>query len=294
MLARRLIALLVLVGCGRGDAKESLPPASAVPPPSVPSIAPPPAMSVSADESGGGIGIGTTRAKVEAKIAAKASGVISEIAVEEGDRVKKGAVLFRLDARQQALAVEQAKVGMRAAEVALKAAELDLKRVQELSSKQAAPPAALDQAQSRHDQAKVGVDQAKVGLAMAQKALADTSATAPFDGVISAKFASVGESVTMMPATIVVVLQDDSELEVRARLPESALATVEPGDGVEVKIPSVNKKVKAKLERVNPSVDLRTRTIEVVVRIDNADKKLRPGMMAELLVDGVQPAKDKK
>lgn len=287
-----LLSLIVLAlgsasGCGRANAEHELPLGSAAPPPpSIPKLADVKANAPVVVGALGKAGVGTLHPSKEAQLAAKATGVIQEMRVEQGDRVKQGQLLFRLDARQAGLGVEQAKAAVAAAEVAQKAAQLDYGRAKELFDRGSLPPAQHDQAKARLDGANVAVSQANVALSMAQTAAADTSVVAPFAGVITARFKTAGEMVTMMPPTVVVVLQDLEQLELRARLPDRALASLAVGDPLHLFFPSLALKRDVPVARLNPSVDSRTRTVEVIAMIDNKSGELRPGMLAEVDFDG--------
>jgi RND family efflux transporter MFP subunit len=229
---------------------------------------------------------GTLKARHEAELGPKMSGVLTQITVEEGDRVKKGQLLFRLDAAQAALSVNQARTALVSAEVGRDAAQLEFNRAAELIKGGSIAPAVFDQAKSRLDGAKSAVEQAKAAVNLAQRGAFDTGVYSPIDGVVTAKLKSTGETVTMVPPTIVLVVQDVEKLELRARLPESSLAQVEEGTELEMVASSIGLKRRVKVKRVNPAIDPRTRTVEVVADVDNADGKLKVGMLAEVGLAG--------
>lgn len=225
---------------------------------------------------------GTLFARHEAQLGPKMSGIITQIAVEEGDHVKKGQFLFRLDPAQGSLAVDQAKAGVATAEVGYDAAKLDFARATELMQKGSIAPAAYDQAKAGHDRALTTLSQAKVGLQQAQRALADTAVYSPIDGIVTSKLKSVGETATMMPPTVVLIVQDVDKLELRARLPERALANIKQGSVIRMTATSVKVTREVKIKRVNPTIDQRTRTVEVVADVDNTSSELKVGMLVEV------------
>lgn len=290
MNARRLlliVALFGLSGCKKAGNDGGLPPAagSGVAAPEIPAVGNP---VESAEEAGAPRGdgalfaTGTLFPKAEAQLGPKMSGVLSAVKVEQGDKVKKGQLLFQLEGGQTALSVKQAKNLLDAAKVALRSAETDYNRTKELFDRGSVAPATFDQVQARYDGAKAQVAQAEVALSMAQKASSDTTVRSPIDGVVTQKLKSVGETVTMMPPTIVVVVQDVSELELRARLPERALSKLQPGTRIIVRLPALGVERLVPVERVNPSIDMLTRTVEVVAKLDNSDGLLKPGMLADI------------
>jgi len=276
--------LLAATGCKTANGKEQLPPPNSSGAPAVPAVADPegPEGDAGSAHADALTGTGTLFPRAEAQLGPKASGVLSAVSVEEGDKVKKGQMLFRLEAGQAALSVKQAKTMLSAAEVGLRSAETDYKRTKELFDRGSVAPATFDQVQARYDNAKSAVDQAKVALSMAQKASSDTVVRSPIDGVVTAKLKSVGETVTMMPPTVVLVVQDVKVLELRARLPERSLSKLGTGTLLHMRVPALGIERTTPVKRVNPSIDALTRTVEVVAELDNADGKLKPGMLVEI------------
>lgn len=288
-----LLALVAsVVGCQHHQVGHDLPPAagSGVAPPKIPTLRD---LAASGTAGSGGApnernsfsGTGTLRASHEADLGPKVTGVITAILVDEGDKVKKGQVLFRTQSSQAASAVSQAKAALDSAKVALASAKLDYTRTEQLYKTGAVAPATHDQVKARYDSATAAVDQARAGLSAAEHALADTVVRSPIDGVVTAKLKNVGEVATLMPPTTVLVIQDVVHLELRARLPERALGNIGPGDWIRLSLPALGIQRRVAVKRINPAVDPRSRTIEVIADVDNRDGKLKPGMLAEVSFD---------
>jgi RND family efflux transporter MFP subunit len=286
---RALLAGLLLstaaVGCKRRDGTKDLPPAQgagAAPMPTLPSVA-------KAEEGGAvvpteGHTTGTTFPRAEAQIGPNAGGVIAQILVKEGDRVRKGQVLFRQDNKDSALRVDQAKAALEAAQVNLRATETEFNRTKSMFDQKAVSQMQWDQVAARMDGAKVGVSQAQVALNMAQKFHSDATVRSPISGLVTAKLKNEGEMATMMPPTVVLVVQDQSVLELRFRLPEKALTHIKVGEVVNASFEALGLKRAAKVSRIQPAVDARTRTVEIVADIPNPDGALRSGLLAEVEV----------
>jgi RND family efflux transporter MFP subunit len=220
------------------------------------------------------------------------SAIIAKIEVEEGDRVKKGQLLFRLRGTDMSLRVEQARSGLKSAEVNLAAARVEYERMQRLLEKNAIERAQFDRVKAQYDAAEAGVNQAKVGVSMARQGLGDASVKSPINGIVVDVAKNEGEMATMMPPTVVVVVEDQSKLELRFRMPESSLANLAVGAPVKVTFESLGETREAKLSWVAPTVDPRTRTVEYVAVLDNADGKLKSGMLAVVnLAEGKAAAK---
>jgi RND family efflux transporter MFP subunit len=290
------LLLVVTTACQKHDG-SSLPPPSgsgALPPPTIPRLADLSSASPGASASSPQAAwTGTLYARHEAELGPKMSGILSQISVEEGDRVRKGQLLFRLDAAQGSLAVDQAKAGVATAEVGYEAAKLEFSRASELMAKGSIAPAAYDQAKAGHDHALMTLSQAKVALQQAQRTLADAAVYSPIDGIVTSKLKSVGETATMMPPTVVLVVQDVEKLELRARLPERALANIKEGSVIRMTAPSVKVTRNVKVKRVNPTIDQRTRTVEVVADVDNANSELKVGMLVEVANPDTKAEADK-
>ena len=281
-----VLAGLLVVACDAGEAdKPALPAAAAAP------NIPIPSASKRAPQAGARVGsrdlsverhVATALPKQEAELGPRMSGTLASVDVEEGQRVKKGQVLFRLDARSTRLGVSQAETSLQGAQIARDNAKRELERQQQLAAKGTIAAAVLERAESAYNSAENGVSQASVALSMARRGTADSAVVSPIDGIVAHKLKDVGETVTMMPPTTVVVVQDQSVLEVRARVPEAALRLVHEGDQVTAHFTALDSAREATVVRIQPTVDAATRTIEIVTDVDNSDGALRPGMYVEL------------
>jgi len=290
-----LLLLLALAGACESKKGPALPDATgkdAPPPPSVPTL-----QELAKKDPGQGrvvssaAGTGTLRPRHEAALGPKETGLITAIMVDEGDSVKKGQVLFRLDSIQAALAVDQARAAAATVQVQVDAAQLDFDRTKSLRERGSVPADALDQVKSRLDAAQSGMRQAKAALSVMERHATNMVLTAPFDGVVTERRMNVGETATLMPPSVVMVVQDLDSLELRARLPESALRDVRVGTELTVRFPSVDQTRRVKVKRIAPTIDARTRTIEIIADVDNQDRRLLVGMLAEVVYGAGETAK---
>ena len=283
-----LLVSVALVGpaCGKRTSPEGMPPPSGQgAPPREP--LPPVAPAVTAEQGGPtrtDQTTGTTFPLDRAEMSPDMSGVIQAVEVEEGDRVKKGQVLYRMRTAEISLGVQQAEAALRSAQVGLSASKVEYDRMQRLLEQNATEQAQFDRVKAQHDAATVGVEQAKVALAQARRRMTDAAVRSPIDGVVTEVRKNAGEMATMMPITVVLVVEDQSTLELRFRLPEASLAALQPGDEVTARFEAIGAEAPAKVHRISPAIDQRTRTFEVIARIDNADGKLKSGMLARVLL----------
>lgn len=285
------VAALGLIGllpaCSKTDAAKDLPPAN-------PSAAAPissllkATARADATEPGRLTASGSTRAVREADLSARASGTLVQLKVEEGDAVKKGQLLFQVDSRDAGLKVRAAKVGLQTAGNSLKSARDDLERKEGLAKTGSVTVAVLDNARLNVAAANLAVDRAKLALAEANKDAGNTLVRSPIDGVIVKKYFNQGEAVAANGAPVVSVA-DISELEIRANLPEGALASIKVGDQAKATFRSLNLARDVVIKRISPTVDVRARTIEVVYALPNPDGTFKSGMLVEVEV-GSTPA----
>lgn len=282
---------LLLPACQKSDAATGLPPATGSGAPAVPS---PPKVDAVTVTRAGELGMlratGTTHASKQAELGPKSSGVLSAVLVDEGMTVKKGQVLFRIDSTNAVLAVRQAEAALAQARVGLSQAELDYNRTKPLSEQGTISPATWDQVRLGYERAKVAVLQAEASVNSARSYAQDATIVAPFAGVVTAKRKNAGETVTMMPATTVVVIQDISLIEVRVKLAENALSRLQAGDTMQVRWPSLNMVKDVAITRVNPSVDPVNRTVELVGVIPNPDGAIKAGMLVDVTFPSTAPA----
>ncbi len=282
------IALAFLAGCNdaQGSEKASLP----ANPPSQPAAtasasaegATLPAVAPASDARESHRLTGTTTAERQSAVAAKGMGMLQELLVKEGDWVKKGDIIARLDGTTAALQLRQAKAAVASAKVQVAAGDREHKRLASLAQDGAIAGAQLDQAITGRDAAHAGLAQAEAAMAMAQQALANSVVVAPYDGVVVQRLKAEGEWVSTMPPSPLMVLADTETLNLNLQAPEHLLTQVQLGDAVTVDFAAIGKQVEAEVTRLVPVVQPMTRTFTVIVELDNADGTLSPGLFAEV------------
>jgi membrane fusion protein (multidrug efflux system) len=283
-----LAVTLMLAACGKGnDGRQALPPATGPGSPQLPALpsVSSPALPPSATVASVRRSTGTLLPHSEVAVVARSRGVVVALTVDVGSRVTKGQILFRVDDRDAGLRLAQAQTQLAAARQQLSSTEVEYRRTKGLFEQQAVSPQQWDRISAQLDAARVGVAQAQNGVALASKAIADTTVLAPIDGVVVSRRVALGDYVTDGPPTQVLVVQDQARLDLRFWLPDRALATVRTGDAITVSLPALAASRKATVTLVAPSVDPRSRTIELTAVLDNRDGALRPGLMANVEFD---------
>jgi membrane fusion protein (multidrug efflux system) len=230
------------------------------------------------------IATGTTEPARVADLGPQATGRVSKILVDEGDRVREGAMLVRLDPDEASLRVQQTAAGASQAKAQYELANAEYERLAPLLSRGTVTPQQLQRLEAQRDALKSAVEAAQVAQNDAKRMQTNTTVRAPFPGVISKVSVEVGEVVTMVPVTVLVRLVDLSSVDVRVRVHERELGRIAVGDAIEAKFPSSNQKGEGKVTFISPEIDPKTRNGEVVTRIPNTDGSLRAGMFAEISI----------
>jgi membrane fusion protein (multidrug efflux system) len=212
-------------------------------------------------------GTATLEAEADAEVVAKVQGELTELRVEEGDRVKAGEVLARLDGRQ--LRLEVAQVDAELAKL-----ERDYRRQIELNAKGLV-------AAGTFEGLKYDLDTLRARRDLAQLQLSYTQIRAPFGGVVATRSVRVGQ--TVQPNTALFRITDPSPLRAQVFVPERELQRLRVGQPAAVQVDAVpGRMFPAQVSLVAPTVDARTATFKVTVEVDDASAVLKPGMFARI------------
>jgi HlyD family secretion protein len=197
-------------------------------------------------------GAGKLQAATEVKVSSNISGDLLTLEIREGDRVKKGQVLGRIDARRYAAQVDsqQAARASAAADARLEGVkvgqlEQELARAEQLGRTGNASAAELDTArsnlaaeQARLQSAQERVAQADAALREARHSLSLTTLVAPIDGIVTQRQKQVGERVrgSDFSEDVILVIATLSQMEVKVEVGEHEVVYVKDGDLAEIEI----------------------------------------------------------
>lgn len=205
-------------------------------------------------------------APVEAQVVARTSGVLLQLLVEEGDQVKAGQVLARIDPARPRLEVQRA-------EALLRKLEAELARSRELFERKLV-------AADLYEKIRFDVDTQRAVYAMAKLELSYTDIVAPIDGVVAQRAAKVGNLIQLNSTVFRIV--DTSQLEATLNVPEREIGTLRVAAPVELRVDALPTQVFAgKVDRISPVVDAGSGTFRVVCAIE-PDAQLRPGMFGRI------------
>jgi RND family efflux transporter MFP subunit len=230
---------------------------------------------------------GGLRAVRSAQVKAKVAGELRELAVREGEAVRAGQVLGRIDPTEYEARLRQAQEQAAAAQAQLDIAERSLQNNQALIDQGFISRNALDTSASNAAAARASLLQARAGVDLARKALKDTVLRAPIDGIVAARNAQPGERVAVEARILDIV--DLSRLELEAPVPAEHVVQLAVGARASLRVDGLTEPVQARLVRINPSTQSGTRAVLVYLALDK-HPALRQGLFAsgEIELDRVR------
>jgi RND family efflux transporter MFP subunit len=242
---------------------------------------------------------GYVTARRRATVSSKVTGKVVEIFVEEGQEVRSGQVLARLDDSQARAALAYAEAQLSAAQKSfaedqarLREAELDLGRRERLLKDGVVGRAEVDTARAEVDslKARIAYTQEQVGVAEAQVRLRRTDLTdmvvrAPFSGVAISKDAQPGEMISPVSAgggftrTGIGTIVDMSSLEIEVDVNESFINRVRPGQKVSAVLDAYpDWSIPAHVITTVPTADRQKATVRVRIAFEKLDPRILPDM----------------
>ena len=228
-------------------------------------------------------------AQRKAAVASKGTGRLEYLGVVEGDRVKKGAVIAKLEDDDIKASLDQAKANLRLTEAELKDASQTLYRQKTLLEKGLSTQAEFDAAEARHQRVLAGIEVAQASVAVAEVALENTLIRAPFDGTVLTKNADVGEIVAPFAASAssraaVVTIADMSSLQVEADVSESNIERIAIAQECEITLDAYpERRYQGFVSKIVPTADRAKATVLVKVGFRSYDARVLPEMSAKVL-----------
>jgi len=267
---------LVNAGCGGGEraAAESSTSAAVV------QLAPENVATAKVAEMAAGPTVsGQLTAAREATVRAQVGGSLVALPVDRGQSVQEGALIAKISSRDLEASFASSKAAVTSAETALAVARTEHQRTEALVKGGGLAARDLEQTRNAVSMAEAQLAAAKARQQSVWQQIDDTSVTAPFAGIVSARPASLGDVVS--PGTELVTIIDPSSLRLEALVPSDQIAQVKPGASVHVSIRGVDGTVVGRVERVSPSADPVTRQVSIFVSVPNQNGKLIAGLFAD-------------
>ncbi|HEY2399479.1 MAG TPA: efflux RND transporter periplasmic adaptor subunit [Steroidobacteraceae bacterium] len=242
---------------------------------------------------------GYVTARREATVSAQITGTMIEVLIEEGDHVKQGQVLARLDDTQQRAALAQAEAQLQSARALLvqfqsqlAQDQRDVKRAEDLVQRKLVSEQAVEQARTlvetqsaQLESQRRQIDLGAANVRSAQVQLDYCTIKAPFTGVVIAKAAQVGEIVSPFSAgggftrTGIGTLVDMDSLEIEVDVNEAYINRVQPKQPVDSVLNAYPEwKIPSHVIAIIPTADRSKATVKVRIGIDSKDERIVPDM----------------
>lgn len=214
-------------------------------------------------------GTTTLEAEHDAEVVAKVGGVVEKLFVEEGQRVKAGQVMAKLDDARLSLEVARAEAN-------LAKLEQEYRRQKQLHASQLVSAEAYERL--GHE-----LNAMRTDLELARLQLAYTEIRAPFDGLVAERHIKIGNMIQQNSPAFRVTTYDP--LIARLHVPERELNKLAPGQVAKVRVDALpNQTFSGTVDRVSPVIDAGTGTFAVTIAISGESNSLKPGMFGRIAI----------
>ena len=211
----------------------------------------------------------TLEAEQEATVVARVRGIVREIYVEEGDQVKAGQVIAKIEDDQYRIEAARAKA-------TLDRLQNDFQRNKELYEKNLIAAEAYQNSQYEFESQKAAYE-------LAQLNLEHTSIKSPISGVISERYVKVGNMIGTDQQVYRVT--DFRPLQAILHIPEHEISKIRKDQRTELRVDALpNQTFLGHVERISPVVDSETGTFKVTIFVDETKDMLRPGMFGRVKI----------
>jgi RND family efflux transporter MFP subunit len=221
---------------------------------------------------------GPVKAINTALVKARVPGELQNLTVREGDTVRAGQVLARIDPAESDARLRQARQQAAAAKAQLAIAQRSFDNNRALVTQGFISSTALASSQASLDAAQATYEAAQSGADLAAKALEDTVLRAPIAGQISQRLAQPGERVPVDARILEIV--DNRQLELEASLNAVDSINVKRGQSAQLSLDGSTQTIPAKVVRINPSAAVGSRAVLVYLALA-PDANLRHGLFAQ-------------
>lgn len=237
-------------------------------------------------------GVGTVQSVHNVTLRPQVDGILTEVLFREGETVRKGQLLARIDDRSIKAALEQARAEKARNEAQLKVAELDLVRYRNLLKDEAVPRQTLEQQQALVNQTKAALASTVASIAAGDVQLSHTRITSPVSGRVGLRLVDAGNVVRASDANGLVTVTQINPITVVFSLPQQDLPQIRQllqRAGEEIPVMAFDRDQQVPLARghlstIDNTVDAATGTIRLKAEFDNAEGMLWPGQFVTINV----------
>ena len=213
---------------------------------------------------------GSVETKQNIVITPEMGGILKQVYVKEGDKVRKGQLLAKID---------DGGLGQQVAQLQIQAdlAKTTFERQKRLWDQKIGSEITFLQAKSQYEAAQKGVNQLN-------QQMGKTSVRAPFSGTIDDVITDQGSVVAPGQTQLIRIVNLD-EMYIETDVPESYISSIKNGKDVEVDFPVLGKKMDAKIRQTGNFINPANRTFKVEIAVPNKDKTIKPNLTARLKIN---------
>lgn len=224
---------------------------------------------------------GTAQTEKIIGLSFRSSGVVTELDIKLGQKVRKNQLLAKLDNVQARLNYENAVAAKNSAESQMNTTKLALNRTRSLFEKGSASLSDFEAAKNSYKTANESFESAKRSVSIQQEQIKFGYIYAPEDGVIAAVNVEAGTNIGA--GQNIATLNAGSDMEISLGVPESIINGIKNGNQVDISFASLPElEFKGKITEVAPSVDAGTATYPVRIMIMNPSEEIKSGMAANV------------
>jgi HlyD family secretion protein len=227
------------------------------------------------------------------EVKSRASGEVLRVVAETGARVAAGELLAEIDPRDVDNALAQAQADLASARVAVRIAGTQAGRMRDLVRDGVVSARDLDTAEDAEAAARAQLVRAETNLELARERRGDVTIRAPIAGTVIERTAEPGQIIASATAnvsggTTLFRMADLSEMRARARVDETDIGQIRPGQEARLEVEALpGRTFRGRVEKVEPLavVEQNVTLFPVLVRLDNREGLLLPGMSAEITLE---------
>src|SRR5258708_7771866 len=223
------------------------------------------------------------------QVGSQVSGIITNIYVDFNSRVTNHQVIAQLDPATYQAIVAQARADVASARAGLELAQAEAERSKTLNQAKIVAQSEYDTAQATLHQAEASVMMKEAQLQQAQANLAYTTIYAPVDGFVISRNVDVGQTVaaSLSTPTLFMIANDLTKMQIDALISEADIGGIETNQTVNFNVDAFPTRTFHGVVwqvRNAPITNQNVITYDAVIRVDNSDLKLRPGMTANVTI----------
>ncbi len=227
--------------------------------------------------------IGSLNPYEEVIVSAEVDGILKDVKVDEGSAVSKGTLLASIDETDYSLEVKRAEAALRQAESTLSNIQLEYKRKEPLYKEELVTKQQFDDVSTRLSLAEADVDRAKASLSLANQRLSKTGIISPLSGVVKEKKVEKGNYVKN--GTPLFTIIQTNPLKLNFTVTEKDVGRLKVGLDVLVTVDALpGNEFKGKVSIIYPSLEEKTRTLQIEAQIPNPKGLLKPGLFAHIML----------